>query len=273
MMNNRTWSQVAALALALGLCACGGEGTTGKMIALHTRVATDLPADHTVTTSMGWVVTLTKAVVGTGAMYYYDGEPAFTQAPRRSRRQRLWQALSPIATAWAHPGHYIEGSPKGQMLEDFSVDLMAGPAMLPDGAGISGLIRSATFSFAAHPAGPPVAVTTLGGHVVATQGSASKDGRTVNFILTADLADVSRTAKDGKITGCAFKEITADADGTVTITIKPRVWFSLVDFADVAPGTPEAPTVIGTDTTAHIGFALGLGQLSAYQFEYTTTAL
>jgi hypothetical protein len=271
MMNNRTSRQVVALAVALGIGACGSEGTTGKMVVLHTRVVTDLPADHTVTTSMGWVVTLTKAVLGTGAMYYYDGEPAFTQAPRRSRLQRFAAALSPIGTAWAHPGHYIEGSPKGQMLEDFSVDLMAGPAALPDGAGISGLIRSATFSFAAHAAGP--AVAALGGHVVTTWGSASKDGKTVNFILTADLADVSRTARDGKVTGCTFQEIAVDADGTVTITIRPRVWFSLVDFAEVAPGTPEAPTVIGTDTTAHIGFALGLGQLSAYQFEYTTTAL
>ena len=272
-MSTRTLNESATLALAaaLALCACGSDGTTGKMVVLHTRIVNDLPADHTVTTSMGWVVTLKKAAVGSGAMYYYDGEPAFTQAPGRSRLQRFFAALSPVATAWAHPGHYIEGSPKGQMLEDFSVDLMAGAATLPDGNGISGLTRSATFSFAAHAAGP--AVAALGGHVVTTEGSASKDGQTVNFTLTADLADVSKTAKDGQVTGCTFKEVTVEADGTVTITIKPRVWFSLVDFAGIAPGTPEAPTLIGADTTAHIGFALGLGQLSAYEFEYAPAAL
>jgi hypothetical protein len=270
-MNARILNQIATLAVALVLSACGNDGTTGKMVVLHTRVVTDLPAGETVTTSMGWVVTLRKAVVGSGAMYYYDGEPAFTRAPRRGRLQRLVAALSPIATAWAHPGHYVEGSPKGQMLEDFSIDLLAGPATLPDGNGISGSVRSATFSFAAHPAGP--AVAALGGHVVATAGSASKDGKTVNFVLTADLADVAKTAKDGQVTGCAFKETSVDADGTVTITIKPRVWFSLVDFAEIAAGTPDAPTVIGADTTAHIGFALGLGQLSAYGFEYTPAPL
>lgn len=260
-------NKIATLALAAALCACGSDATTGKQVVLHTRIVSDLPGDDTVMTSMGWTVTLKKAAVGSGAMHYYDGEPAFTQAPR-GRMKRFFAAISPIATAWAHPGHYIEGSPKGEMLENFSVDLMAGAAALPDGYGISGLTRSATFGFAARAAGP--AVAALGGHVVSTEGTATKDGKTVSFILNADLADVAKTAKDGQITGCIFQEVTIDADGTVTITIKPRVWFNLVDFAEIATGTPEAPTVIGTDTTAHIGFALGLGQLSAYDFAYTT---
>ena len=59
-----------------------------------------------------------------------------------------------------------------------------------------------------------------------------------------------------------------DADGTVTTTVKPHVWFNLVDFSDVAPGTAEQPTEIARGQTAQIAFALGVVQLSAYHFAY-----
>jgi hypothetical protein len=252
---------IAALA-ALGC----DEGTTGRPVLLHTRLVTDLPADHTVTTSLGWTVTLKKATVATGPLYYFDGEPAFTRRTAGAKRFLAW--LAPVGTAHAHPGHYAAGRATGQVLAPHSADLLAGPTTLPDGNGITGLYRSATFSFAAPGAGP--AAAQLAGHVAVTEGVASKDGKTVYFVLTADLADVARTAKDGAVAGCGFQPFDVAADGTVTVTVRPRVWFNLVDFSLLAPGTPEAPTVAAPGSVPHIAFALGLAQLSAYQFAYTT---
>jgi hypothetical protein len=246
---------------------CGVGATTGRTVALHTRLATELPADGTVTTNLGWTVTVTKAVVASGALYYFDGAPALTRAPRRDRWRRALAALSPVGAAWAHPGHYLAGSARGQMLTPFSADLLAGPTELPDGDGISGPVRSGTFSFAAPAAGP--ALERLDGHVAAVEGTAAKAGTTIHFAITSDLQDVTRNARDGAITGCLFNEADIEGDGTVTATVRPKIWFDLVDFAELPPGAPDAPTVVDPSTTAYIAFSLGLVQLSAYQFAYT----
>jgi hypothetical protein len=253
--------------LVLGCAAgCGGDSTTGHTVALKTVATSDLGPDRTFVTSSGWTVTLTKAALATGAFYYYDGEPAFVSAP--SRRPSWWARLAPVGTAHAHPGHYVAGRAMGQMLLPFSADLLAGPTALPDGSGVTGLVRSASFSFAAPSAGP--ALAALGGHAAITEGVATKGDKVVHFALAADLADVAHTAKDGIVTGCAFAEHDVEASGTVTVTVKPRVWFNLVDFSELPPGTAEAPSVAAADSTAHIAFALGLAQLSAYAFTYST---
>jgi hypothetical protein len=254
------------LSLAAGLALAGcGEGTTGRAEVLHTRLTTELAADRTLTTSMGWTVTLKKAAIAAGPFYYFDGEPAFTQR-RTGPGERLLAWLAPVGTAQAHPGHYVSGRAKGQMLKPFAVDLLAGPAVLPDGDGVTGLVQSGTFSFAPPSAGP--AVGLLEGQVALTEGTATRDGKVVNFRLAGDLGDVARTARDAQITGCPFSASEIASDGTVTVTVKPRVWFNLVDFGALAPGTAEAPTAPEATSVAQIAFALGLAQLSAYQFAF-----
>ncbi len=252
------------LLLFTALLGCGG--TTGRRVVLHTELETDVGADRTFVTSLGWTVTLDAAAVSTGALYYYDGEPAFTEA-RPGPVDRFFAALSPIQVAYAHPGHYLAGNAKGQVLSPYSVDLLGGAAMLPDGEGISGEYRSATFSFASPTEGP--ALSTLDGHVAIARGTATLDGRMVHFAADADLADIERTAKDGQVTGCVFSETDVEEDGTVTVTVRPKVWFNLVDFAELPEGSAEAPSTLAPDSTARIAFALGLAQLSAYELHYT----
>jgi hypothetical protein len=260
--------QKLSLALALfALAACGAGSTSGHRVDLKARLVTDLDATRTVTTSMGWTVTLTKALVSTGELHYYDGEPAFTADAGARWRRALWAALSPIGTAHAHPGHYVAGNAKGDLLLPFSADLLAGPVELPPGEGISGTVRSATFSFAAPTAGP--VVEQLAGHVAVAEGAATKGDVTIHFSISADLADVSRTAKNAAVTGCVFDAADLEDAGTVAVTVKPRVWFNFVDFSALAPGTADAPTVVEPTSVAHIAFALGLAQLSAYQFSFT----
>jgi hypothetical protein len=259
---------VFALTAALALAGCGGDSTTGRQVALATRLTSDLGPDRSFTTGLGWSVTLDQALIATGPLYLFDGEPAFVMGPpAASRWRRLWAALSPIASAHAHPGHYGMGNAKGQMRQPFSADVLAGTTMLPAGDGLTGLVRSATFSFAA-PSAVPVSAQ-LAGHVALVKGVARKDGQSVYFQLSADLADIARMQKDALIAGCVFEETEIEGPGLVTVTVKPRVWFNLLDFAPIAAGSAAAPTVVAPGSVAHIAFAQGLGQLNAYQFTFT----
>jgi hypothetical protein len=152
-----------------------------------------------------------------------------------------------------------------------SVDLLAAPATLADGDGVGGAYRSGRFVLPASAIGP--AAAELAGHVAVAEGVAEKiDGSAspaIHFRVSADDDDVAEEATDGHVDGCAFDpaaEVTGD--GTVTVTVVPSVWFELVDFAGVAPGSAEAPTEISRGDLAHRAFVLGVVQLSAYRFAY-----
>ena len=119
MRTKRTPGQLLFLLPALA-AACGSPSTTGQTVTLHTRLDTDLPADRTITTDLGWTVTVKTLRAASGAFYYFDGEPAFTMATRRSRWRRAVDTLSPIGTAWAHPGHYVAGNARGEMLTPYT---------------------------------------------------------------------------------------------------------------------------------------------------------
>lgn len=234
--------------------------TTGKRVLLETELTSDLSSDRRFTTGAGWEVELDAAMLSTGALYYFDGEPAFTSLPPRlDWKKELFQAISPISTAYAHPGHYIAGNAKGQVLAPYSADLLDGATKFPAGEGISGEYRSATFSFAAPTVGP--AADMLDGHAAFARGRATKDGETIEFTAVAELADIERTAKDGEVTGCQFETADVESDGKVTITVHPRTWFNLVDFRES----------FEPDGVARIAFALGLAQLSAYHLQFTPT--
>jgi hypothetical protein len=257
--------------LALLLLACGattgacGESTTGKRVVLQTEASTDMLADHTFVSNLGWTVTLTRGEITTGAFYYFEGPPPVIEMADAGNRRRGWfrkalDWLSPIGTAHAHPGHYAPGRAMGQMLESGAIDLMAsGTTALPDGEGITGLYRSGTFSFS----------DPGSGTVATVEGVAVKGDQTVNFRVAGSMADVLANAKDARIAGSTFAETTVTGDGKVTATVHPAIWFTLVDFNGLPAGTPEAPTDLAPGTVPHIAFALGLAQIAAYTFEFT----
>jgi hypothetical protein len=74
---------------------------------------------------------------------------------------------------------------------------------------------------------------------------------------------------NGEVDGCAFEEADVQGDGMVTLTVKPSIWFELVDFSAVAPGTQQEPTEVEHGSKAQVGFALGLVQLTAYRFSFS----
>ena len=254
------------LSMGCALLACGGsDTTTGRQITLHTAAQSDPEIAGAFATETGWTVQLSKAVLSVGSLYYFDGEPAFVLRKQKPLWLRLADALGP-SVAHAHPGHYLAGMALGQVTVPSSLDLLAGKVVLPDGIGITGLYRSARLQLAAPSTEP--ARTQLGGQVAVVEGVAHKDGQTVFFKLSASFSDVARSVSQGQVDGCPFDELEVEDDGTVTLTVKPHVWFNLVDFTGVAPGTAEAPTELAAGETPQIAFALGLVQLSAYHFAY-----
>lgn len=235
-----------------------GSGTTGRRIALEVRIGASSEAKQ-FTNAKGWSVALTKAAIATGAFYFYDGDTLFashdTKPPKR---------LSIVRPAFAHPGHYVPGNARGQMLNASSAELLAGGS-LGNGDGITGPVRSATFTFSSPATGP--AAAELGAGVIVLEGTATKDAETRPFRAEI-LADEMKDAKGiTQIEGCPFTHADMQADGVVTITIKIPMWFDQVDFTEVAKSADGKPVTM-VDGLARNQLVRGTKAGLAYTFAY-----
>lgn len=263
-----TGLSLIGLLLGTGVQACSSDGkdsTGGKLVVLHTRLSVDDVAQNTFTTSVGWNVTLTAARVSAGPFYYFDGAPPLVLQDQQ-RHWRFAAQLLGLGVAHAHPGHYQAGNAMGQMLESTSVDLLRGAVALPDGDGVSGIYRSARFTFAT-PSGE--GASALDGHVAFATGKAEKGDQARFFHAFADLAMIEKSATLGRIEGCEFAEADVEADGTVSVTVNPKIWFDLVDFTQAEAGTADAPVDLPDGSQPQRAFVLGTTQLSAYKFSYS----
>ena len=261
----------AALGLVATLpSACGSSdssgGTSGKRIALTVKVAASPEASAPFNNAMGWNISLSKALIATGALYYYDGAAIFSlnAPPPKSPGQRLWETFVE-KSAFAHPGHYIPGNAKGEYLTPFSADLKT-ETILGQGDGVSGLVRSATFSFQSPAAGPHAA--ELGNHVVVLEGTATKGAETRVFRAELDPADVVNTKNATAIEGCPFQETDMQADGVVTITIKLTQWFDQVEFDGVPNSTDGKPVAIPATAIGRNELVRGVKEGLGYSFAY-----
>lgn len=260
---------VGALGLALPLQACGAEGgdaTTGKRVVLHTQVRMNDVANAPFETDAGWQVTLSSAAVAAGPFYYFDGAPPLVLKQRHDAWQYAARVLG-LGTAHAHPGHYQAGNAMGEMLASSSLDLFGGVAAFPDGAGITGTYRSARFTFA-DATGP--AKKQLDGHAAVATGVAEKAGEPPRYFRAfADLSAIEQSAFEGQVAGCEFSEIDVTGDGTVTVTVNPKIWFDLIDFTEADQASEDAPADFPTGSQPQLTFVLGVTQLSAYEFSYS----
>ncbi len=256
-----TVSSVAVAVLTVGTAPLGcnddeSSGTTGRRVALEVRIAASAESKQ-FTNAKGWTVTLTKAVISTGAMYLYDGDTLF--ASRRPHRER-----SLVQRAFAHPGHYVPGNAKGEMLSASSADLLGG-ATLGAGEGVSGFVRSATFSFGTPPTGPLAA--ELGANVIVLEGNATKDGVSRPFHAEVTPDEVKDTKGLPQIEGCPFQRADVEGDGAVAITIKLPVWFDQVDFLE-EPESADGKPVTMRDGLARNQLVRGTKAGLAYSFAF-----
>lgn len=260
---------VALAALGPGACSeSSGDTTGGKRIALKTKVSAGPEATAPFANARGWTINLTKATLSTGAFYYYEGAPIFSRSePPKMTPRRVFAGLFGVRTAHAHPGHYVAGEARGQMTQSHSVDLRAGEGALPEGEGVTGVTRSATFSFSAPAVGPMA--PELGAHVIVLEGTATKGAETRVFRAEIDPPDVLH---DDQliVEGCAFDEADIQADGTVTVNVKLPLWFDQVDFAELAPSPDGKPVLMEGATVARNQLVRGVKVGSAYAFSYSS---
>lgn len=258
-----------ALAVATGassfLAACvgtdeDGDSTTGKRVTLATRA--ELRSGPSFTNALGWSFTLTKVQISSGALYYFDGEPLEPVA-RAPARPPVGSLL--LGVAHAHPGHYKEGNAKGEMLEAASYDLVAGAATLGTGEGVSGLFRSARFTYQSPAAG--ALASEMGAAVVIVEGSATKDGVTRAFRLVGLADDVLDAEGEPVLDGCVFEEIDVEDDGTVTVGIDPSVWLDQADLSGLPEGS--VPVEVAREDVVHLAFARGLKKSTACHFSFS----
>lgn len=256
-----------SLALFQSACSSASSTTTGKRITLKTKiVAPDATAPFA--TAMGWNVSISKLVVSTGAFYYFDGATIFSQAtPRESAPTRAVERLLGIKTAWAHPGHYIPGEARGQMLTATTVDLRAGSVDLAVGDGVTGIVRSATFSFGSPATGP--LASEVGAHVVVIEGTATKGSDTRIFRAELAATDLLDTQGKPAVEGCTFTETTLEGDGTVTATVKLPLWFDQVEFDTIAASTDSKPALMKADDLGRKELVRGMKAADGYVFSYT----
>ncbi len=256
---------VATLALALlGPPACeSGEidAPGARRVSLETRASSDGEMAGAFATSTGWTVTLSRAQVSLGALYYFDGEPVLARAAPRPASRHRWALPFGMREAHAHPGHYVPGEALGQMVQPSVFDLSAGEPALPAGDGVTGAFRSAKVVFAAEGGGPAVSLV----------GRAEK-GAEVRF-FSSDFApdelraDASQT--EAAVEGCAFEPADVQGDGVVTFAVHPSIWFEQTDFAALAPGAEGAPAPMPAESGARRALARGLKKGAAYVFRFS----
>jgi hypothetical protein len=260
---------LALLVPALEACS-STDATGGKRVVLHTRIELKSQDLTGFDTALGWHVTLERAFVATGAFGYFDGVPPLmvlrTAPPPRDAF--AWSRILGVGVAHAHPGHYQAGTALGEMTEPSSIDLLSGTSTLADGDGVTGTYRSGRFSFGSPPVGPHA--RELDGHAALVEGSAELDGETTrHFRAFADVEELAKIQPEGNIDGCQFDEVAITDDGTVTVRVDPSVWFYLVDFSALDPGTEGEPSEFAAGSQPRLAFAEGLAQLSAYEFSYS----
>ncbi len=275
MITHFRWTHGAAfLLLAASACASDstGDNTTGKRITLQTRMTAGAESARPFTTGIGWSVTLSKVYISTGPLYYFDGATIFSRTfPERNERGLRWAVETfdrflGIRDAVAHPGHYIPGTARGEMLAATSVDLAGKDATLATGSGVTGITRSATFTFAAPAKGPFAA--ELGSHAVVVEGTANKAGMTRVFRAEVDLPELLNAKKEPAILGCTFQEVDMQANGTVTVTIKPSLWFDQVEFDTIPASADGKPVLMDASALGRKELVLGMLASDGYVFSY-----
>lgn len=247
----------AAGGVPLGCSDDGGSGTTGRRISLESRIEASA-GSRRFTNAKGWTVDVTKALVSTGAHYLYDGETLFAARTSPPRLRGFF------ATAFAHPGHYVPGNAKGEILSASSADLLAGGA-LGAGSGVTGTVRSASFSFAAPAVGS--FASELGQNVIVLEGAAALGSSSRLFraeILAAEVADAKGRPE---IEGCPVATVDMASDGVVTIAVRVDLWLDQVDFTDV-PESADGKPVVLSDGLARNQLVRGTKAALAYAFSY-----
>ena len=232
------WAPVALL--CSGMIACGAGGGSTR-VTFEVEVAgqsqPELRNDH------GHVVTLTRASIHLGPVYFFSGEPLFSRQGESLPRRLVRLALG-VGVAHAHPGHYQEGDALAELLTAATFDLLSDtPVRLGVATGVSGPYRSAQVNLGPAPDGPTVVVA----------GTARKDGREVHFSGSLSLRE--------EVRGIAIGADLSPAPGRVRLEIDLGSWLERVDFSAL---DDSAPVVFQPGSQAENALQRGVVNTSAF---------
>lgn len=250
---------------SVGLTACDEDATnetSQKRITLTVKAVSPVEARTTFTNSYQWTITLSKAALAVGAVYFFDGAPIFSwHTPARTPRQRLASVF--VGTAHAHPGHYIAGNAVGQMLTPSSLSLLGDGVTLGTGDGVTGLFQSARVTFPETVSGSEAGA--LGDKIAVFEGVARKEGKNVGFRLTAVRSELVDADGQARVEGTTIAPAsTIGGDATLTLVIDPRKFFDQSEFDGLPEG--ETPVDLPKESDASRNFVRGVKSGPAYVF-------
>lgn len=238
--------------------------TAGEAISIQTGViggASDGPAAGPFTNSKGWTVELTKAEMAVGPIYFYSSAPL----------AGLWKRIFSPSVAYACPAHaqYDKGAVLGEVLQQCVVDLLS-DQITDTGASDGQKGHCRMFELHIHPPGeieagsPQSQFDGLNGYSVWVEGSAEKDGGTIEFEGGLTIPDEG--------TMRIVENISADmnlSDGSsAVVRVLVDAWFTNVDFASLTEIGQSGRYTITEDIQAHT--ALLSGVRSRYSYEAYT---
>lgn len=221
--------------LVVLLLGCGGAAQKRRTfeVDLASTAVGQAPNDK------GWAVTLSSAEAVVGPIRFFEGKAAFA---RRGPRFDPWSLV--VSTAWAHPGHYVAGEARAELLVSTKVDLLKnGPLLLGTADAVTGEYGSFQLTL----------------KDVRLKGSATKEGRTVQF-------DTGAFSPAAPLDGLKFEAELQDQPGTAHLRVKLAVLFARIDF-DKGAGSPA--TEFPPASEAFNAFTRGVLDASAYEMEFS----
>jgi hypothetical protein len=203
-----------ALVLTLALGGCAAEEAPRVELPVRVDCSRVTGAEATVTTDLGYAVTVTDARLALGGLVFTIAGEVHTA----SLMQRLSDAFVPRARA--HPGHYQGGEVTGELPGDFALrcgqdqDRELGLATL-----IVGTYTAANFDFERGSTALGLdASDGLVGHTLWLSGTATRDEASIAFTVILD------SPLDRQLVGAPF-DVTVPAEATGALEFR----FELLD--------------------------------------------
>lgn len=235
------WSLLACL-----LASCAAEEAPRVELPVRVECGGVIGAEASVTTDLGYEVTITDARIALGALVFTVAGEVHTASLMETLEGLL------VSRALAHPGHYQGGEVTGELNGDYAIHCAPDQGReLGLATLIVGTYTAANFDL--ERGSEALGLSTedaLIGHTAWLEGTATRDGETVNFTVTID------SPLDRQLVGAPFEvTITEAAAGWLAFRfeieddLEGDTLFDTVDFAALdADGDGEL--LIGPDVAA-----------------------
>ncbi len=216
------------------------------------------------TTAAGYAIELTEARVLIGPAYFYGG----------GQRASLFD-LRP-SVAFAHPSDdtFDRGPVLGDVLDQYVVDLLAGPTELGIVPGIKGTIQ--TLELELQPPGytalasTATELETMNGHTFVLEGVAEKDGVQYPFRAEGDLVGEAAQRVVDSIESSVDVADREDRSGFMHVDVYLDEWLRFVEFAEVEEEDDQGRKRFSEESNAGVALRRGIRSRFAFGARWRT---